>query len=184
MTPRRRFPRWLLVVLLVAMPLTELYVLIQVGQVIGAGWTVLLLLGSSVVGSWLIRREGSRAWRTLNATLAEGRMPTRELADGALVVAGGIFMIAPGFVSDLFGLFLVTPFTRSLARRVVSGVLAGRMATVGSPLGGVGPFGAAPGARPTGFGFGPDAGRTGAGDARRPGSGTDGSVVRGEVVDP
>ena len=183
MTPRRRFPRWLLVLLLVAMPLTELYVLIQVGQVIGAGWTVLMLLGSSVVGSWLIRREGSRAWKALNATLAQGRMPTRELADGALVVAGGIFMIAPGFVSDLFGLFLVLPVTRPVARRLLRGLLAGRVATVGSPLGGVGPLG---GAGPTaGFGFGPGVpGGANPGDARRPGPGTDGSVVRGEVVDP
>lgn len=174
MTPRRRFPRWLLVLLLVATPLTELYVLIQVGQVIGAGWTVLMLLGSSVLGSWLIRREGSRAWRALSTTMAEGRLPARELADGALVVAGGIFMIAPGFISDLFGLFLITPITRPVARRLLTALLAGRM-----PAPAVGPFGAA-----TGFGFGPAAGTTAAGNARRPGPGTDGSVVRGEVVDP
>ena len=56
---------WLLVVAFVVVPLVEIYVIIQVGQVIGAWWTILLLIADSLLGSWLVKREGGRAWRAL-----------------------------------------------------------------------------------------------------------------------
>ena len=62
-------------------PLLEIYVLIQVGQVIGAWWTIALLLADAILGAWLIRREGGRAWQSLTTSLQSGRMPARELAD-------------------------------------------------------------------------------------------------------
>ena len=104
MTVRRRFPWSLLFVAFLVVPIVEIYVLIQVGQVIGAGWTVLLLVADSIVGSWLLKREGGRAWRALRMALQQGRMPARELADAALIVFGGALMISPGFVTDNFGL--------------------------------------------------------------------------------
>jgi UPF0716 protein FxsA len=61
-------------------PLVEIYVIIQVGQAIGPWWTILLLIADSILGSWLIRHEGSRAWRALREALDSGRMPARELA--------------------------------------------------------------------------------------------------------
>jgi UPF0716 protein FxsA len=61
----RRFPWSLLLVAFLVVPIVEIYVLIQVGQVIGAGWTVLLLVADSIFGSWLLKREGGRAWRAL-----------------------------------------------------------------------------------------------------------------------
>ena len=100
---KRRFPWGLLILLFVAMPIVEIYVIIQVGQVIGPWWTILLLIADSIIGSWLLRREGGRAWQALRTALAEGRMPARELADGVLIVVGGTLMISPGFVTDLFG---------------------------------------------------------------------------------
>ncbi len=72
----------LLLVLLVVVPLAEIYVLVQVGQVIGPGWTILLLVLDSIVGGWLISREGRRAWRALREAFDSGRMPAKELADG------------------------------------------------------------------------------------------------------
>lgn len=169
MTPRRRFPRWLLVLLLVGMPLLELYVLVRVGQVIGAWWTILLLVVASVVGGWLIRREGGRAWRALTEALSSGRLPTRELADGALIVLAGALMLSPGFVTDVFALFLILPVTRPIARRVVTGVVSARVARRVAG-GGFGP------GFPPGFADGPR-------DARRPGPPSDARVVRGDVVE-
>ena len=78
------------------MPLVEIYVLIQVGQVIGAWWTILLLIADSILGGWLIKREGGRAWRALRRRSSSGRMPARELADGALILVGGTLMLTPG----------------------------------------------------------------------------------------
>jgi UPF0716 protein FxsA len=136
---RRRFPWWLVFVAFLVVPIVEIYVLIQVGQVIGAWWTVLLLVADSIFGSWLLKREGVRAWRALQAALTEGRMPARELADAALIVFGGTLMISPGFVTDAFGLVAILPFTRPLARRLLTAVvtrkLAGRNARRPGPPG-------------------------------------------------
>jgi UPF0716 protein FxsA len=118
----------LLLVAFLVIPIVEIYVLIQVGQVIGAGWTVLLLIADSVVGSWLLKREGGRAWRALGQALQEGRMPARELADAALIVFGGALMISPGFVTDVFGLLAILPVTRPVARRMLGAVVARRLA--------------------------------------------------------
>ena len=124
---RRRMVRLTLVALFVGMPLLEIFVLIQVGQVIGPWWTILLLIVGSVVGSWLIRREGGRAWRALTSALNSGRMPARELADGALILIGGTLMLSPGFVTDAMGLVLILPLTRPLARRLLTQVITRRL---------------------------------------------------------
>ncbi|WP_344302993.1 FxsA family protein [Nocardioides bigeumensis] len=153
---RRRWPWWVLFVAFVVVPLVEIYVLIQVGQVIGAWWTIALLIADSLLGSWLIRREGRRAWMALTSALGSGRMPARELADGALILIGGTLMLTPGFVSDALGLFVIVPLTRPLARRVLTRLVTRHLTIVGG----------VPGR-----------------DARHPGSGPDGPVVRGEVLD-
>ena len=129
-TRRRRSPWSLLLVAFLVVPIVEIYVLIQVGQVIGAWWTVLLLIADSIFGSWLLKREGVRAWRALQVALTEGRMPTRELADAALIVFGGTLMISPGFVTDVFGLVAILPFTRPLARRLLTAAVARRLVVV------------------------------------------------------
>jgi len=113
----RRIPWWVLALVFVVLPVLEIYVLIQIGQVIGAWWTVLLLIADGVFGSWLMKREGGRTWQALRETLENRRMPARELADAALILVGGTLLLTPGFVSDIFGLFCVLPFTRPLARR-------------------------------------------------------------------
>jgi UPF0716 protein FxsA len=148
-----------LVIAFVVVPLAEIYVLIQVGQVIGVWWTILLLVADSLLGSWLIKREGGRAWQALRTALGSGRMPARELADGALILVGGTLMLSPGFVTDAFGILLILPFTRPVARRLLTRVLARRLLP-GYPAGPGGPW-----------------------DARRPGPPTQGPVVRGDVVD-
>ena len=108
-------------------PLVEIYVLIQVGQVIGPWWTILLLVADSILGGWLIRREGRRAWRALTTALDSGQMPARELADGALILIGGTLMLTPGFVTDALGILLILPFTRPVARRLLTSVVSKRL---------------------------------------------------------
>lgn len=178
---RRRFPWSLLVLAFLAVPLVEIYVIIQVGQVIGPWWTILLLIADSALGSWLIKREGSRAWAALRTALESGRMPSQELADGALILVGGTLMLSPGFVLDVLGLLFILPFTRPVGRRLLAGFISRRLAR--GVVGGVG-FG--PGS-PFGPGFGSGSGSpftTGfGGTARRPGADADDPVVRGEVLD-
>src|SRR3954449_5109050 len=128
---RRSGLGWLLVGLFIVVPLVEIYVIIQVGQAIGPWWTILLLIVDSILGSWLIRHEGSRARRALRDALDSGGMPARELADGALILIGGTLMLAPGFVTDAFGILMILPFTRPLFRRLLTTVVAKRLVVIG-----------------------------------------------------
>jgi len=156
--PRRRRWPWILLLAFVAVPVLEIYVIIQVGQVIGAWWTVLLLIADSVIGSWLVRREGARAFEALRQALRTGRMPAKELSDGALILIGGTLMVSPGFVLDVVGFFLILPLTRPLARRLLAAAVARRL---------LGPRGGDPRGGPNGT---------------RPGAGPQGPIIRGEVV--
>jgi UPF0716 protein FxsA len=124
---RRRLITLALVALFIGVPLLEIYVLVQVGQVIGAWWTILLLVLDSILGTMLIRHEGARAWRALREAIGSGRMPARELADGALILVGGTLMLAPGFVTDAFGVLLILPVTRPVFRRLLTALVARRV---------------------------------------------------------
>jgi len=115
----------LLLVLFILVPLAELYVILQVGDAIGAVPTILLLAVDSVLGAWLMKAQGRTVWRRFNAALAEGRAPTREVFDGVLVIFGGAFLITPGFITDVIGFFLLVPPTRALIRRVLARRLLG-----------------------------------------------------------
>jgi UPF0716 protein FxsA len=119
---------WVLVLGFLVVPIVEIYVIIQVGQVIGAWPTVALLVAESLLGAWLVKHEGRRAWAVLREAAQTGRLPGRELADAGLVLVGGTLLLTPGFVTDAVGFFFVLPFTRPLARRLLAFVLARRAA--------------------------------------------------------
>lgn len=157
---RRLVPWWVLALLFVVVPVAEIYLLIQVGQVIGAWWTVLLLIASGFLGSWLVKREGSRAWRALQEAISQHRVPAKELADGALILIGGTLLLTPGFLSDLVGAFVILPFTRPVARGALTRVITRKLAAGADARAG---------------------GHTRARARQRPG--THDGVVRGEVVD-
>src|SRR6266498_4009732 len=108
-----------LVVLFLLVPLAELAVIIAVGKSIGVLATLLLLLVFSVSGAWLAKREGLAAWRRFQLAMAEGRVPTTDVADGAMVLAAGALLLVPGFLTDLLGLVLLLPPARAFARRWV-----------------------------------------------------------------
>jgi len=112
-------------------PILEIYLIIQVGEVIGGWQTLALLIVESLVGGWVVRREGRRTWSALRAAFGSGRVPDRELADGALVLIGGTLLLTPGFLTDVVGFFLVLPLTRPVARRLLLRWL-GRRARIGA----------------------------------------------------
>jgi UPF0716 protein FxsA len=137
---------FLLVALFIVVPIAELYVIIQVGEAIGVLPTLLLLLLDAVLGSLLLRHQGRGAWRRFNEALAQRRFPGKEVADGLLIVIGGTLLLAPGFITDIVGLFLLIPPTRAISRSLLKRFTVGRFTVVNIP-GGPNPFGGA-GARP------------------------------------
>jgi UPF0716 protein FxsA len=125
----------LLVAALVVVPIVEIWVLLQVGQLLGVLPTVVLLVVMSLVGAYLLRREGARTWNAFRTALASGRLPAAEVADGALVILGGALLLTPGFATDAFGLLCVLPPTRAVLRRLLTRQVARRL-SVGTLLGG------------------------------------------------
>ena len=124
-----------LVLLFILVPILELYVIIQVGQEIGALWTIAILVADSILGSLLLRAQGRSAWRRFNEALSAGRPPAREVLDGVLIVFGGALLLTPGFATDVGGLLLLIPPTRAVIRGVLVRRLAKRV-VVAVPGGG------------------------------------------------
>jgi UPF0716 protein FxsA len=110
----------LLLILFLALPIAELYVIIQVGQWIGLVPTLAILLLDGFVGAALARSQGRAAWARFNRALAEGRVPASETFDGAMIVLGGALLLAPGFITDTVGFLLLAPPTRALLRGAVA----------------------------------------------------------------
>ncbi len=104
--------------LFVLLPLVELTILIQVGQAIGLGPTLLLVVATGLLGATLARRQGLRAWLAIRAELQAGRMPGGTLVDGLLILIGGIVLLTPGILTDLLGFALLVPATRNGLKRV------------------------------------------------------------------
>lgn len=107
--------------------LLEVLLIWQVARFIGAGPTIAILLVESLIGVWLVRREGARAWQALRTALQTGRMPSGALLDGALVLLGGFLLLSPGFLTDIVGFAFVLPQTRPIARRWLQAVVERRL---------------------------------------------------------
>lgn len=106
----------ILFLVFIVVPIAELYVIIQVAEVIGVLETVGLLILISILGTWLLKQQGVAAWRRLRRTLARGDVPGHEVTDGALIVFGGALLLTPGFLTDILGLVLLFPPTRAITK--------------------------------------------------------------------
>jgi UPF0716 protein FxsA len=123
-------PLLALIFVFIVVPLAELYVILRVGDAIGWLPTILLLAADSLLGSWLLRSQGRVVWRRFNEAVRAGRVPHSEVIDGVLIIFGGAFLITPGFLTDVIGLILLIPPTRSMVRRVTRRAIE-RRAVVG-----------------------------------------------------
>jgi UPF0716 protein FxsA len=121
----------LLALLFLVVPIAELYVIVQVTHGIGVPETILLLIGISVVGAWLAKLAGIGVLNRLQQTVRQGRVPSAELVDGALVLFAGALMITPGFLSDCLAILLLLPPSRAVVRHaVLRRIRAGGLITV------------------------------------------------------
>ena len=109
----------LIIALVVVAPLLEFYVIVQVGGHIGLLPTVALLIAVSAVGTSLIKREGIKVYREFVAAIQRGEEPTEQLVHGVCLLAAGVLMLAPGFMSDVVSIALLVPPTRGLIVKLV-----------------------------------------------------------------
>lgn len=156
---RRRPGRWILLALLL-IPLLEITTIVLVGQAVGPWWTFGALIALSVMGAWLVHREGRRTWHRLRDALRQGQTPAKEVTDAGLVLVGGAMLLTPGFLTDALGLFFVLPLTRPITRIWLQTVVASKL---------LGHF------DPTAAGGGRSA-------PRRPANSTGADVIEGEIV--
>ena len=113
-------PLLALIAIFVVVPLAELYVIFKVGDAIGILPTLAILVADSILGSMLLKSQGRAVWRRFNESMSAGRIPHREVLDGVLIIFGGAFLITPGFLTDILGVLLLLPPTRSLFRGVLA----------------------------------------------------------------
>jgi UPF0716 protein FxsA len=125
----------MVLVLLILWPLAEIFVAIEVAQQIGVLLMLLLLIAGWPIGSWVLRSRGRAAWRRLGDAVASGRSPGREVLNGALIVAGGMLLMIPGFISDAVALAALFPPSRALLRRVLEHNLRSRFVVYATQVG-------------------------------------------------
>jgi UPF0716 protein FxsA len=105
-----------LLFLFTLVPILELYVLIEAGRQIGTGATIALIIVTGIAGAYLARSQGFNLINRIQRDLNEGRVPAGEMMDGAMILAGGLLLLTPGFCTDLFGFCLLTPATRGIMK--------------------------------------------------------------------
>jgi len=120
----------LIVLLLIVVPVVELYVLLQVADNFGWATSLILLLSVSVLGAVLMRWQTNGAFGRITDKIRQGQMPSRELVDGALMIFGGALLLTPGFFTDVIGLSMFIPPLRAIARRLVLSRLNVRVSTL------------------------------------------------------
>ncbi|MFB0507359.1 MAG: FxsA family protein [Thermodesulfobacteriota bacterium] len=108
-----------LILIFIVVPLIEILLLIEIGSRIGALNTILIIVVTGILGASMMRQQGFTIIRNIQRDLSQGRMPTGELINGALVLVGGIVLLTPGFFTDAVGFVLLIPATRALIRKKI-----------------------------------------------------------------
>lgn len=103
-----------LFLILVALPIAEITLLMTLGGIIGVIPTILAVILTAIVGANLVRSQGFELWQRLQQQLAQGQMPTQALMEGMMILAGGLLLLTPGFITDLMGLLCLLPLSRML----------------------------------------------------------------------
>ena len=102
-----------LIVLFIVVPLIEIAILVKLGTLIGFLPTMLIVIGTGVLGASLAKSQGLEVWRRIQDELRARNVPAEELVEGLLILMGGILLLTPGLLTDLFGFLMFIPWTRS-----------------------------------------------------------------------
>jgi len=116
-------------ILFTVIPIAELYLLIKIGEMIGALNTVLIILLTAIIGAYLAKTQGFVVLRKINQSLNEGRLPARELMDGLFVLLGGFTLLTPGFLTDIIGLSMLFPLSRILYIKLAVRIIQNKIET-------------------------------------------------------
>ena len=116
-----------LFLLFTLIPVIELALLVEVGGRIGVAPTIAVVLGPGAAGAWLARSQGLRALQRLQEAVRTAQFPGEEIFDGILILAGGLLLLTPGFLTDILGFCALVPGSRYLLKALVKSRVRGRM---------------------------------------------------------
>jgi UPF0716 protein FxsA len=100
-------------IIVLIIPFAEIYLLLQVGGIIGALPTIFLVVFTAVLGSWLLKQQGFATLQRFQASLAQGVLPAQEMLEGVLILLGGALLLTPGFITDMIGFVCLVPQLRA-----------------------------------------------------------------------
>ena len=116
-----------LLILFVIVPVTELYILIEVGKKIGSLTTIGIIILTGIIGAYLVKGQGFMILKKIQNDLNEGVIPGDSLIQGAIILAGGIFLLTPGFVTDIIGFIFLIPVSRRVVKKYLLKWLKGKI---------------------------------------------------------
>ena len=116
-----------LLILFLIVPATELYILIEVGKKIGGLTTIGIIVLTGIIGAYLVKGQGFMILRQIQNDLNEGIMPGDSLVQGIIILAGGILLLTPGFVTDIVGFILLIPVSRNIVKKYLLKWLKGKI---------------------------------------------------------
>ncbi|MDP8266651.1 MAG: FxsA family protein [Candidatus Aceula meridiana] len=108
-----------LVLLFTALPAAELMILIKLGQIYGLANTFLLIIGTGIIGAHIARLQGFLVLQNIQSQMNQGIMPTEEMIDGVMILAGGMALLTPGLITDILGFLLIIPLTRNFIKMFI-----------------------------------------------------------------
>lgn len=123
----------ILLMLFIVVPIVELYILVTVGQEIGTMNTIAIVVITGIAGASFAKSQGVQIINKIRTTMNQGQMPGRELLQGAMILAGGIMLLTPGFLTDLLGLSLLFPLTREFYTDLALEYIRRRFTSGGQP---------------------------------------------------
>lgn len=116
-----------LLILFVIVPVTELYILIEVGKKIGSLTTIGIIILTGIIGAYLVKGQGFMILKKIQNDLNEGVIPGDSLIQGAIILAGGIFLLTPGFATDIIGFIFLIPVSRRVVKKYLLKWLKGKI---------------------------------------------------------
>jgi len=116
-----------LLILFIIIPVTELYILIEVGKRIGSLTTIGIIIFTGILGAYLVKNQGFMILKKIQNDLNDGIMPGDSLIQGAIILAGGILLLTPGFVTDTVGFIFLIPVSRNVIKKYLLKWLKGKI---------------------------------------------------------
>ena len=113
--------------LFVLVPLVELTILVYLGTIIGALYTILIVVLTGILGAILTRSQGLAVLSKIRSNLQHGVLPANELFDGALILIGGLLLLTPGIITDILGLAALVPRTRHIIQKLIRSLIYRRI---------------------------------------------------------